>query len=131
MVLFVGPGGGITLVGVPRGKLLLLELSRDRGVWPDGRGISRHADRLTDIGLGDRRVGCAGCSRRVRQDGPAALTVIPPVVCVWIGLALAVTFGLALAVTFGGAVVGGEFTAAEVRVDDDGVGLSDPAAADV
>ena len=123
MVLFVGPGGGITLVGVPRGKLLLLELSRDRGVWPDGRGISRHADRLTDIGLGDRRVGCAGCSRRVRQDGPAALTVIPPVVCVWIGLALAVTFG--------GAVVGGEFTAAEVRVDDDGVGLSDPAAADV
>jgi hypothetical protein len=62
---------------------------------------------------------------------PPALTVIPPVVWVWIGLALAVTFGLALAVTFGSVVVGGELTAAEVGVEDDGVGLSDTAAADV
>jgi hypothetical protein len=69
VVLLVVTGGGITLVGVTGGELLLLELGRDRGVWPDRCGPSRHADRLTNVGLGDRGVYCARCPGRVRQDG--------------------------------------------------------------
>jgi hypothetical protein len=47
------------------------------------------------------------------------LTVIAPLVCVWIGLGLTATFGAA--------VFGGELTAVDVGPDDDGLGLSDVA----